>query len=242
MADEDHARAAREFWIDHARTYDGNRAVHPRSRWHRYHDWTRRMLQRWTLARMHAAAPRYRRCVDLGCGIGDWTERFAEISDEVHACDLSSDFVAQTRRRVPAAIVQCSDLRAYVLPRQLDLVYIGAVLLYLDDGDVLDVLRRIRAATTPGALVVVRDYCAFNLGRRTINSDAGFYSVHRRARDLRELAALAGLVCVEERASPSIYGEVMARGLPLAQWPLRAAWRLATAAWRRASYTLVFHV
>ena len=241
MGHEDHARIAREFWIDHARAHDGSRAVHPRSRWHRYHDWTRRMLQDWTLARMRAVAPRFRRCADLGCGIGDWSERFAEISDEVHACDVSPHFVARTQRRVPAAIVECADLRAYRLPRQLDLVYVGAVLLYLDDADILDLFRRIRGATVPGALVIVRDYCVFNLGRRTINFDAEFYSVHRRARELRELAAVAGLSCVEQRASPSIYGEVMAHRVPLAQWPFRALWRVATAGWTRASVTLVLH-
>jgi len=48
----------------------------------------------------------------------------------------------------------------------------------------------------------------------------------------------AFLSCVERRTSPSIYGEVLARGTPL-QWPLRALWRLGTAHWRRSSYTLI---
>ena len=239
MAHEDQARVAREFWIDHAQQQTGVGAVHPSSRWERYHAWTRGMLQDWTLARMRAAAPRYRRCVDLGCGIGDWTERFADISDEIHACDVAPDFVAETRRRVPVAVVECADLREYQLPRKVDLVYVGAVLCYVPDADALDVFKRIRAATVPGALVVVRDYCAFNLGRRTVNQDVDFYSVHRRANDLLQLADLAGLSCVEWRSSPSIYGEVMARRVPLLQWPLRALWRVATASWLRASHTLV---
>lgn len=237
MADDNKAR---EFWIEQAREHAGARAVHPDARWSRYHAWTRRMLQDWTLGRMRAAAPRYRRCVDLGCGIGDWTERFAELADEVHACDVSPDFVAQTRLRVPAAIVECADLREYRFPRQSDLVYVGAVLTYLPDADVLDVLRRIRATTVPGALVVVRDYCVFNLGRPTINDRGDFYSVHRRARDLRLLAAVAGLTCIELRASPSMYAEVMTRAVPLLRWPMRALWRIATATWLRASHTLVF--
>jgi SAM-dependent methyltransferase len=239
MAHEDQARIARDFWIDHARQHTGTRAVHPHSRWGGYHAWTRRMLQDWTLERMRAARRRYRRCIDLGCGIGDWTERFSEIADEIHACDVSPDFVAQTRRRVPPAIVECADLREYRLPRQVDLVYVGSVLLYVADADVIDVLRRIRAATVAGALVIVRDYCTFNLGRRTVNRDRDFYSVHRRPRDLRKLAELAGLSCVEERSSPSIYAEVMTRAVPWLQWPMRALWRTATVGWRRASHTLV---
>lgn len=197
------------------------------------------MLQAWTLARMRAGSLRYRRCVDLGCGIGDWTAQFAEIADEIHACDVAPRFVAETRQRVPVAVVECADLRDYQLPRMVDLVYVGAVLSYVPDTDALDVFRRIRAATIPGALVVVRDYCAFNLGRATVNEEAGFYSVHRTPRDLVELARRAGLSCVESRSSPSMYGEVMAHRMPLLQWPLRALWRLATAGWLRASHTFV---
>lgn len=197
------------------------------------------MLQEWTLARMRAGAPRYRRCVDLGCGIGDWTAQFAEIADEIHACDVAPRFVAETRRRVPVAVVECADLREYRLPRMVDLVYVGAVLSDVADADALDVFRRIRAATVPGALVVVRDYCTFNFGQPAVNDDRGFYSVHRRAGDVVELARSAGLSCVESRSSPSMYGEVMARRVPLLQWPLRALWRLATAGWLRASHTFV---
>jgi len=101
------------------------------------------------------------------------------------------------------------------------------------------VLRRIRAATVPGALVVIRDYCVFNLGRPTINDHRDFYSVHRRARDLRLLAGVAGLTCIELRSSPSIYAEVMTRAVPLLRWPMRMLWRIATATWLRASHSLV---
>jgi SAM-dependent methyltransferase len=228
-------QAARDFWVDHARTHSGTAAVHPRSRWAGYHRWTRRMLQDWTLRRVRAEGPRYRRCVDLGCGIGDWTGRFAELCDEVHACDVSPDFVATTRQRVPEAIVSCADLREYRFPRRIDFVYAGSVLLYLSDADVLDVFKRIRAATVPGALVIVRDYCTFGLGRPTVNE----FSVHRHPRELRDLAALARLTCVEQRTSTSMYGEMMTRGVPLFAWPMRALWRIATATWLRASHTFV---
>ena len=239
MAHQDRARIAREFWIDRAQQQVGIQAVHPSIRWQRYHAWTRAMLQDWTLERMRRAAGHYRRCVDLGCGIGDWAERLAEIADEIHACDVAPHFVAETRRRVPAAVVECADLREYRLPRQLDLVYLGAVLSYLPDRDVLDVFRRIRAATVPRALVIVRDYCAFNFGRASVNGQRDFFSVHRRPRDLLRLAEASGLSCVESRSSPSIYGEVMARGVPLLQWPMRGLWRIATLAWLRASHTFI---
>jgi trans-aconitate methyltransferase len=227
---------ARDYWIDRARAFDGPAAVHPDSRWLRYDAWTRRMLQTWTLARVRALAPRYRRAADLGCGYGDWTERFAQLADEIHACDIAPELAAATQRRLVhhrAARVECADIRSFDLPRRLDLVYAGAVFMYLSDRAVGEVLRRIGDAVAPGAVVVIRDFCAFNVARRAERP----FDVSRRADELRALAERAGLRCVESRSSPSIYGEVM--GGRLLAWPMRALWRLATLHWRRASHTLV---
>jgi SAM-dependent methyltransferase len=231
MGDADEARA---FWLQHARETHGVAAMHSTPGWASYHAWTRRMLQDWTVKRLRATGNVFVRFADLGCGIGDWTERLADLAVDTFACDLSPEFVAQTRARVPHATVACADLREYRLPVDLDLVYAGAVLMYLPDADVRGVLQRVRAALRPNGVVVLRDYGAINLGRRRHTK----ISVHRRPRELERLAADAYLKSVECRTSPSIYGEVMARGTAL-QWPLRALWRLATAHWRSASYTLI---
>ena len=240
MIDEATARA---FWLDRARVHDGPTAVHPDSRWLRYDAWTRGLLQTWTLARLRAIAPRFRRAVDLGCGHGDWTARFARLVDEIHACDIAPELAAATQRRLAhhrAARVECADVRAFALPRELDLVYCGAVFMYLSDRAVGDVLRRVRAVLAPNAVVVVRDFCAFNGARRAERA----HVVNRRPAELRAIAEHAGLRCVELRSSPSIYGEVMGARLGggLLGWPLRALWRLATLHWRRASHTLVMRL
>ena len=234
--------AARAYWLARAHRLDGPRAVHPDSRWLAYDTWTRGLLQRWTLARIRADRPRYRRCADLGCGFGDWTRLFAQVADEVHACDLAPEFVDQARARVvghPMARIACADVRAYAIPRGVDLVYVGAVLMYLPDRDVLDVLSRIRAAAAPGALVIVREFCAFNLGQRQVESRDGGYTVYRRASELRATVERVGLRVLEQRCSPSMYGEVLASSAPALAWPLRAIGRMATLGWRRASHTLV---
>ena len=61
-------------------------------------------------------------------------------------------------------------------------------------------------------------------------------------RELAALAEAAGLHAVELRSSPRMYADVMAHGVRAFAWPLRAAWWLATATWRRASHTLVARV
>jgi SAM-dependent methyltransferase len=232
--------AARDYWLDRTSTLAGPRAVHPDTRWLGYDLWTRRLLQRWTLARL--GGRRFRHCVDLGCGYGDWTAQFAARADAIDACDLAPAFVAETRRRLAAhsaARVDCADLREWPLPRGFDFAYVGAVLMYLPDRDAGDVLRRIRKAASPGALVVVRDFCAFGRGRRTVDTRDGGYVVYRRGRELVQLAETAGLTAVELRASPRMYADVMAHGNRVAGWALRVAWRLATLTWSRASHTLI---
>ena len=228
---------AKQFWIEHASKTEGAIAVHPNTHWHGYQMWTRRMVQAWTLDRIRAVKPRFKRCVDLGCGFGDWTELFAQLADEVHAFDVAPAFVEETQRRVPSARVTCADIRDYVLPENVDFVYIGAVLLYVDDADALELLQRIRRAVMPGALVIWRDWCTYGYGQRTVNVRDGFYSVHRTPEELLRIAELARFSVVELRAAPSIYGEVM--GGRRWQWPLRALWRLASLPWTRTSYSLI---
>ena len=233
----DPTRVVERYWIQRASEQPPEEAVHPKSRFLSYEMWTRRMLQTWTIRRLRAIQPRYRRCVDIGCGFGDWTELFAAMCDEVHAFDIAPAFVDATKQRVPKAHVTCSDLQSYAMPRDVDFIYFGAVLIYAPQSDVVDALRRARESLAPGGVVIVRDWCTLNLGRRTTNVSADHWSIHRSPWELAWLAEAARLRLVELRSSPSIYGEVM--GGRLAQWPMRLLWRLASLPVRRASHTLI---
>src|SRR5690348_15986813 len=114
--------------------------------------------------------------------------------------------------------------------------------MYLPDGDGLDLLCRVRSHARAGAVVVTRDWCTFNFGRRRERPDVRYYSNHRRPADVCDLAVAAGFTCVEVRSSPSIYADVMAGRHRALAWPLRWAWRLGTLHWQRASHTFVFQV
>lgn len=234
---------ATRYWTDRARTTRGPGTVIPDCpRWSRYHAWSTAMLQRWTLGRVLSDRGRYGRAVDLGCGLGDWTALFAPHVDELYACDVAQPFVDETRARLDELRhtswhVECANLRSYRIPRGIDLAYLGAVLMYVPDFTAAEILLHVRRAAAPAALVIVRDYCTFNLGRPSIDGTKG-YSVHRHPSQLVELGESAGLRCLEVRSSPSIYAELM--GGRLLAWPLRLAWRLATLHWARASHTFIF--
>jgi SAM-dependent methyltransferase len=243
LVEPETADRAGQYWIERAETTSGALAVVPNGARHRrYHEWTQRLQKRWVLSRLDRA--RYRRIVDLGCGLGDWLELFAPRADEIHGCDVAPGFVATARSRLAAIDhrawrVDCADLRSYTIPRGIELAHLGGVLTYLPDLWALRTLRRVRDAAAPGALVIIRDYCTFNFGIRSVNHETG-YSVHRSPREIIELAASVGLRLLEARSSPSIYAEVM--GNAVTRWPLALAWRLSTLYWLRASHSFVFRV
>ncbi|MDX2088949.1 MAG: class I SAM-dependent methyltransferase [Kofleriaceae bacterium] len=239
---EPEKRAATEYWLARSNVTQGIVAVDPGARWGGYHARSRRALQRWTIERMRRHRARYRLGVDLGCGNGDWTELFAQLCDELHASDVSPTFVEQTRQRIahhPASHITLRDVRDAPVPEGADFVYFGAVLMYLEDREVVDVLKRVRARVASNAHVIIRDWCTYNAGRRTVYPERG--STHRSAHDLRRLGEQVGLRCVEQRSSFSIYGELAAGRISGLAWPLRGILRVVTLPWTRASHTLRFY-
>jgi SAM-dependent methyltransferase len=230
-------RDAREAWIERGDMAKDVTAVDPGSTNSRYANWTRRCLQDWTLARARRdLGRRARRAVDLGCGFGDWTVRFAEMADEIIACDVSPGFVDEARRRLresghPAATVACSDVRTFTAYGDADLVYLGAVLMYLDDAGCLSVLRGVRERIAPDGLLLSRDWCAIRMGRARVNRSPWF-SMHRRPRRYLEPAEQSGFRVVAWAASPAMYREAVA-------WPVGWLWLAASLLWTRASVSFV---
>ncbi|HVV86485.1 MAG TPA: class I SAM-dependent methyltransferase [Kofleriaceae bacterium] len=101
-------------------------------------------------------------CLDVGCGVGVWLERLARRFDHVHGIDLSSEMVASARARVErlglanaTVAVQCvTDLPA---DARYDVVFVGGVLMYLDDRVVAETVARLATMLRPGGLLILRE-------------------------------------------------------------------------------------
>lgn len=131
-----------------------------------------------------------------------------------------------------AAFVSSTEIHSYLLPRAFDLAVVSNVVRHLADEEVAVLLGNLARSALPGARIVVRELCAFNLGGRMPEPARG--QIIRRARELRAIARTAGLVCRELRAVPSIVGEVGGG------WLGRVAGTIGTIRHTRSAHVFVF--
>lgn len=101
-------------------------------------------------------------CLDVGCGSGVWLERFASRFDRVHGIDLSSEMVASAQARLARLGIDNATVEvrgAVELPPSLcyDLIFVGGVLMYLNDDVAAKMLAQLCRMLTPSGLLIFRE-------------------------------------------------------------------------------------
>ncbi|MGE0869189.1 MAG: class I SAM-dependent methyltransferase [Kofleriaceae bacterium] len=106
-------------------------------------------------------APRGR-CLDVGCGVGVWLGELARRYESAHGVDLSAEMVTSARAGLAAAgltnvtVTQQSILE---LPddERYDLVFVGGVLMYVNDEDLSTMVARLGRLLTPRGVLILRE-------------------------------------------------------------------------------------
>ncbi len=113
-------------------------------------------LDRWLplIRESNADAP----VLEIGCGLGDDTLTLAAVGLPVTAFDLSATSVAATRLRVPAAHVECRDLRAPfpVAEATAGTVVASLTLHYFAWAETVELFDRVRRTLRPNGLFLCR--------------------------------------------------------------------------------------
>jgi SAM-dependent methyltransferase len=104
-------------------------------------------------------------CLDVGCGVGMWLERFAARFERTDGIDLSSEMVASAKARLARLGISNVDVScrgALELPddRRYDFIFVGGVLMYLNDAAAPALVARLRRMLSPGGLLILRESTA----------------------------------------------------------------------------------
>ena len=143
--------------------------------------------------------------LDLGCGVGYWAEVFARRFSRVVAVEGSGALYQALEER-SAAYPNIRPVLGNVLSFEPDghysLVFLGGLLMYLDEEHVIALLRNLVACLEPGGVILCRESTV----RGETETRAGDYPVvYRSVQDYRRIFRQCGLrVRQTERNEPYV--------------------------------------
>lgn len=98
--------------------------------------------------------------LDLGSGIGMWAEDFARRFSSVTAVESSHGlFEALQVRAAPYPNLSPvhGDVMTFETEERYDLIFLGGLLMYLNDRDVIDLLQKLALYLKPGGTILCRE-------------------------------------------------------------------------------------
>jgi len=131
--------------------------------------------------------------LDLGSGIGHWAGQFARKFSQVVAVEGSSTFYQALKERCAAypnvRPVLC-DVLSFELDGQYDLVFLGGLLMYLDEDDVIALLQRLAPCLGPNSIILCRES---TVRGETVTRAGEYPVVYRSVSVYRDLFERCGL-------------------------------------------------
>ena len=121
--------------------------------------------------------------LDLGSGAGFWAEEFARRFAKVVAVEGSAALCDALRARCtpyPTVRVFHEDVLSFEPADTYELVFLGGMLMYLNDREVVALLRRIVPSLAPGGMILCRETTV----REGIVTRSGDYQATYRSTDV----------------------------------------------------------
>ena len=117
--------------------------------------------------------------LDLGSGVGYWAEFFALKFNKVIAVEASTPLYKSMVRRC-SSYDNFTPIHGNVLsfePKgQFSLIFLGGLLMYLNEEDVVALLRKLKSFLSPGGIILCRESTVRN---GTITRDGDYQAVYR---------------------------------------------------------------
>jgi len=167
-----------------------------------------------------AAATRHLRpstsVLDLGSGVGVWTEYFAQHFAKVVSVEASStlyEALEDRCSRYPNVTTHHRDVLSFDLKSEsgptggFGLVFLGGLLMYLNEHDVRALLRKIIPCLEPDAVVLCRE-STIRHGVKTLQGD--YQVTYRSVETYRSILAGAGFEVLSVQANTAYINAQMA--------------------------------
>ena len=154
--------------------------------------------------------------LDLGSGVGVWTEYFAQRFAKVVAVEASSalyEVLKDRCSRYPNVTTHNRDVLSFEPDGEfaatggIGLVFLGGLLMYLNDHDVRTLLRKLVPGLAPGALVLCRE-STIRHGVKALQGD--YQVVYRSVETYRSILVDAGFEVVSVQPNTAYINVQMA--------------------------------
>jgi SAM-dependent methyltransferase len=143
--------------------------------------------------------------LDLGSGIGHWAEQFAHDFSRVVAVESSSALYQALKGRCagyPNVRPVLGNVLTFELDGKYDLVFLGGLLMYLDEDDVIALLQRLVPCLGPRAIILCRES---TVRRETVTREGEYPVIYRSVSVYKDLFKRCGLIVQNvERNEPYV--------------------------------------
>ncbi len=147
--------------------------------------------------------------LDLGSGIGVWAQEFARSFAVVTAVEGSHTLFQSLQRRCapyPNLHPIHGDVTTFEPDAGYDLAFLGGLLMYLNERDVIALLRKLVRRIEPGGMILCRESTVRG-NAMALNGD--YQVVYRSVSDYRRIFAQCGLAIPHvERNEPYVLMEM----------------------------------
>ena len=137
--------------------------------------------------------------LDLGSGMGFWAEHFAEYFAKVVAVEASTPLYDALKQRC-ASYANVETVQGNVLlfepEDRYELVFLGGLLMYLNEGDVISLLRKLSRSLEPGGIIVCRET---TVRQGIVTREGDYQAVYRSVAEYQRIFGECGLTVVNEK-------------------------------------------
>ncbi len=131
--------------------------------------------------------------LDLGSGVGFWTEYFAQHFGKVTAIEASLPLYGATVARCSKyanATLLNDDVLGFEPDNLYSMIFLGGMLMYLNESDVISLLKRVTPFLEPGGIVLCRESTVRN---GTLTRQGDYQVVYRSVQTYSSLFGKCGL-------------------------------------------------